>query len=76
MINLQAPYVMVGGRLELSLGATSARALLGRDGDRWIELASDLTGDVSLDLDECFPHDSPATYAVRLRVMSGSGFAL
>jgi hypothetical protein len=74
--HLQAPYVMVGGHLELSLGKTSASALLGRDGDRWIELAGNLTGDVSLDLDECFPHDSPATYAVRLRVVSENGFAL
>ena len=72
---LRAPYVMVGGRLELSLGQSSARAQLGRDGGEWTELAGDLTGDVSLDLDEYFPHDLPATYAVRLR-LSGSGFAL
>ena len=72
---LQAPYVMVGGRVELSLGQTSARAELERVGGDWAELASDLTGDVILDLDGCFPPDSPATYAVRLR-LSGSGFAL
>ena len=71
---LQAPYVMVGGRLELSLGESSAHAELEREGD-WLELAADLTGDVILDLDECFPPDSPATYVVRLR-LSGSGFAL
>jgi len=71
---LQAPYVMVGGRVELSLGESCARAELGRN-DEWTELGSELTGDVSLDLDESFPPDSPAAYAVQLR-LTGRGFAL
>jgi len=71
---LQAPYVMVGGRVELSLGESSTRVELEHDGD-WTELSGNLTGDVILDLDQCFPPDSHPSYAVQLR-LSGNSFAL
>lgn len=72
---LRAPYVMVGGRLELTVGESPTRVELSRDDGTWTTVADHLHGQVTLDLDEHFAHDSPPTYDVRLR-LTGHGFTL
>jgi hypothetical protein len=72
---LRAPYVMVGGRIRLNLGLTSARVELAREDGDWLQLASGLMGSTELDLDEFFPPASDPSYNVRLRV-TGDRFTL
>ncbi|MBT6145699.1 MAG: hypothetical protein HOH74_09730 [Gemmatimonadetes bacterium] len=72
---LQAPYVMVGGRLHLALGDSPARVDLSRDAASWTAVADGASGTVVIDLDEHFPHDTPATYRIYLR-LAGQGYSL
>lgn len=71
---LQAPYVLVGGRLSLRVSA-EVRVELSADGVAWICAEPSAGGTTDVDLDEHFPHDAPAAYSVYLR-LSGTGFTL
>ena len=72
---LQSPYVIVGGRLELLLAAGDAAVELCRDGDDWSALATVAAGAHTLCLDACFPADGKACYAFHIR-LRGRGLKL
>lgn len=72
---LQAPYVLVGGRLNLRLSDAAVQAELSQDGRNWVCVARGLEGSAELDLDDHFPPAAPAAYAVYIR-LSGAAFTL
>jgi len=72
---LQSPYVIVGGELELVLGASAATVDLSRDGNSWTTVADNASGAVNIKLDEHFANDTPATYSLYLR-LTGAGHCL
>ncbi len=72
---LQSPYVLVGGCLRLDLGPRAASIELSRDGSSWTTVTEGACGTTTVDLNEHFTNDTPATYAVLLR-LTGSGYTL
>ncbi len=71
---LESPYVMVGGKVNLTLAGSGARLEISADGNSWEKAATlGRAGDHCVDLDSHFPSAAPATYSYYLRLCTTGG---